>query len=246
MVQLGWCAAADAAAHTFVPELPEHLTIAGREGHHLQRVRRLRSGERVTAADGTGTWRPYEITGAVRGRLELTAAGPACAEPEPAPAVTLALALTKVGLDQVVAPVTELGVARVEPVRTRRSVVRWDAAKAAAAVARMQAIARAAAAQSRRARIPLVAPVAPLEHLTGRPGLVVADRAGVPAAALRVPDEQGWTVLVGPEGGLDAEELAALGDGFERLAVGPHVLRAGTAPVAAVAALRGRSTGANV
>ncbi len=68
---------------------------------------------------------------------------------------------------------------------------------------------------------------------------MVADREG--RAASQVPDVGGggWTVLVGPEGGLDPEERAALGD-VPVLAVGPHVLRAGTAALAAAAALAGR------
>ena len=94
--------------------------------------------------------------------------------------------------------------------------------------------------QSRRARVPAVDDVADLAAIADRPGLVVADRAGVAASELPLPPvdrpDAGWTVLVGPEGGLAPGELAAVGRA-PRLRLGPHVLRAATAPVAAVAVL---------
>ena len=55
-------------------------------------------------------------------------------------------------------------------------------------------------------------------------------------AALPAPGPEGWTLVVGPEGGLADEELEALADA-PRLALGPHVLRAETAAVAGAAVL---------
>jgi 16S rRNA (uracil1498-N3)-methyltransferase len=250
-----WAAAQDAAAHTFVDSLDDVVEVAGADGHHLQRVRRLRVGEHVTAADGRGSWRRYEIEAVASGRLRLAARGGSCAEPEIVPRVALAVALTKAGaLDRVVARCTELGVARVTPVRTRRCVVQWDAAQAQRGVERLRGAAREAAAQSRRARLPEIEPVADLADLLAHPGLVVADREGVAVRALGLPNRalglpngalglpnaelpgREWVVLVGPEGGLDGAELESLGR-TPRLALGPHVLRAETAPVAAVALL---------
>jgi 16S rRNA (uracil1498-N3)-methyltransferase len=226
-----------AVAHVFVPALDDDLLVAGADGHHLQRVRRLAPGEVVTAADGSGAWRRYEVTEAGKGSLALAARGGVEHAVPPAVGVALAVALTKGGLDDVVAAVTELGAVRVIPVRTARAVVRWDAARAARAVDRLRAVAREAAMQSRRALVPAIDDVADLAALAERPDLVVTDRGGVAAAALPRPDPGSeWTVLVGPEGGLAAEELAAL-SGHPRLSLGAHVLRAGTAPTAAVAVL---------
>jgi 16S rRNA (uracil1498-N3)-methyltransferase len=192
----------------------------------------------VTVADGTGMWRPYAIVSVAPGRLELEATAPARTDPVLEPFVGVAISLTKGGIDHVVARCTELGVDRIEPVRTRRSVVRWDASRAEAGVDRLRNIVREAGAQSRRARLPEVAPVADLESLAGRPGLCLADRTGVPATAMRRPGAAEVTVLVGPEGGFDPDELAVFGTDLPRLAVGPYVLRAETAPIAVIAALR--------
>ena len=234
----GWAADTDATAHTFAADLADAVDIDGADGHHLQRVRRVRAGERITVADGAGRWRLYLVDAVASGALQLHAQGPVTFEPELRPPVALAVALTKAGaLETVVARCTELGVTRVVPIRTRRCVVRWDAAQATRAVERLRATAREAAAQSRRARLPEIEALQDLEVVESRRGVVVADRSGAPAAALDAPPaDDGWTVVVGPEGGLDPEELARLGD-KPRLGLGPFVLKAETAPIAAVSLL---------
>ena len=235
-----WCADAPAVAHLLVGSLDDELAVGGADGHHLQRVRRLRAGEPVTAADGAGTWRAYRVADAAGGRLVLRADGDPRREPRLTPPLTVACAVTKGERPEVVVrQASELGVDTVLPVLTARSVVRWDAARRAAATERLGRVAREAAQQCRRARLLTIEPFAPLASLVGRRGLVVADRRGHAAAALPDPGPAGWTVVVGPEGGLTAEELATLGDP-PRLAVGPHVLRAETAAAAVAAALAGR------
>jgi 16S rRNA (uracil1498-N3)-methyltransferase len=232
-----------AVAHVFVDHLDDRCEITGADGHHLQRVRRLTTGEVITAADANGAWRTYEVCAVGDRELALQARG----DVEPAAVlaigVSLAVALTKGGLDDVVAAVTELGVERVIPIRTERVVVRWDDDRARRGVERLRSVAREAAMQSRRARIPIVEEVADLSDLARRPGLVLAERDGTDASRLPPPVAQpdsiapkGWTAIVGPEGGLAAGDLAWL-DGVPRLGLGPHVLRASTAPIAAVAVL---------
>jgi 16S rRNA (uracil1498-N3)-methyltransferase len=155
--------------------------------------------------------------------------------------VALAVALTKAGaLDSVVARCTELGVASITPIRTRRCVVQWDAAQAERALKRLRTVAREAAAQCRRAKLPEIAPVGELADVAGRPDLVVADHDGGSITELPAPDGSTWTVIVGPEGGLDPGELETMGEA-SRLRLGPHILRAETAPIAAVAVLLSRT-----
>ncbi|HEV7523802.1 MAG TPA: RsmE family RNA methyltransferase [Acidimicrobiia bacterium] len=233
-------AGAHAVAHVFVDALDDRCEISGDDGHHLQRVRRITPGEIVTAADGSGAWRTYAVGEVGVRQLTLVAQGDREVEPAPRITVAVAVALTKGGLDDVVAAVTELGVVRITPVRTERVVVRWDETRARKAVARLRFVAREAAMQSRRARLPVVDEVVDLAALADRPGLIVADPGGAAAFELPAPAsdaaDPGWTVLVGPEGGLSPSELAAFAH-VPRLRLGPHVLRASTAPVAAVAIL---------
>jgi len=229
-----------ATAHVYVDRLDDAVTVGGDEGHHLQRARRVRPGETITAADGYGRWRVYTVVEAVSGDVVLHAASALAHEPRFSPQLTVAFSLTKGEKPELaVQKLTELGVDRIVVVEAARSVVRWDDARAAAAMERLQRVARGAGAQSRRARIPLVdGPVAPIDLLEHR-DLVVAAVDGVGAGELATPVGGEWVVAVGPEGGFDDAELGAFG-AAPRLALGPFVLRAETAAIAAAAALVGR------
>jgi 16S rRNA (uracil1498-N3)-methyltransferase len=231
-----------ATAHVYVERLDDTITVIGDDGHHLQRARRVRPNETLTAADGYGRWRVYTVLDASAGRVVLGAASALAHEPPLTPKLTVAFSLTKGEKPELaVQKLTELGVDRIVVVEAARSVVHWDDTKVATALERLQRVAREAGAQSRRARVPVVdGPVAPVE-LFAHPGLVLAAVDGRPADRLESPPGGEWMVAVGPEGGFDDAELAAFGDA-PRLGLGPFVLRAETAAIAAAAALAGRRT----
>lgn len=238
----GFAAAFPAVAHIVLEgtDLPDAMRVDGDDGHHLVRVRRLRVGEEVTVADGVGGWRPYRVAGVADGGLDLGATDVAMHEPESTPGLAVAFALTKgVGPETVVRQLTELGVDVLMPVVAERSIARPRSERVEAVLRRLRRVAREAAMQCRRARLPRVEAPGPLAGLGGRPGLVVADREGDPAAGLEDPGPTGWLLVVGPEGGFGPEDLAVLG-AAPRLAVGAHVLRADTAAVAAAALLVAR------
>jgi 16S rRNA (uracil1498-N3)-methyltransferase len=237
---IGCPADVDAAAHVFVERLDDDVLVTGDDGHHLVRVRRVRAGEIVTAADGYGRWRTYAASATGRGDVSLEARTEVAHEPVLVPGLTVACALTKGERPElVVQKLTELGADGVFLVRAARSVVRWDADREATAVERLRRVAREAGAQSRRARLPVIDGPMALADVAAVDGLVVADRRGVTAGELAVPAGSGWTVAVGPEGGFDDDEERLLG-AAPRLAVGRLVLRAETAAIAAAAALAGR------
>jgi 16S rRNA (uracil1498-N3)-methyltransferase len=236
-----------ATAHTFLPALDDDVTLDDDAGHHLSRVRRVRAGETLTAADGDGRWRPYAVVGVRPGVVELHAEGVAVVEPQLEPRLVVAFALTKgTKPDLAVQKLTELGVDGVTLLASRRSVPRWSGSRADAALTRLRRIAREAAAQCRRARLPEIHGVLPLTDLRGRPGLIVADPAGEELPRVPAPPGGEWVLVVGPEGGLDPDEVAALTSPAEddvgpaRLRLGPHVLRAETAAIAGAAVLAAR------
>jgi 16S rRNA (uracil1498-N3)-methyltransferase len=236
---------AGAVAHTYADRLDDSIRVEGEEGHHLQRVRRLRAGEVVTAADGYGRWRSYVIVTADDGALDLRATSEFEHEALLEPGLAVACSLTKGDRPElVVQKLTELGVDRVVFVEAARSVVHWSEQRARTAMERLARVAREAGAQSRRARLPVLdGPVTPGD-LASHPGLVVADVTGVAADAVPLPvaapgSRAEWLIAVGPEGGFTVSELAQFADA-PRLAVGPFVLRAETASIAATAALAGR------
>lgn len=143
----------------------------------------------------------------------------------PDPVLTVGFALIKGDRPElVVQKLTEIGVDRIVPLQTARSVVRWDGAKVAKAVGRLRSVAKAAAAQCHRPHLPEIAEVAPAAELLRDGDAALAARGGGTLT------DRHRTVLVGPEGGWAPEEL---GHGAPTVDLGPHVLRAETAAIAA-------------
>ena len=229
-----------ARAHVYVERLDDAVDIEGDDGHHLARVRRLRAGEIVTAADGHGRWRPYTVDDVAGGVVSFRATADFAHEPQLEPALTIAFALTKGERPELaVQKLTELGADEIVLVRSARSIVRWGSDREDHALDRLRRVAREAGAQSRRARLPVIDGPVAVAELIGRPGLVLADHDGSGADEIPVPPDGRWVVAVGPEGGFDEEEREAFA-GVPRLAVGAFVLRAETAAIAAAAALAWR------
>ncbi len=220
----------DADAHVFVPDLDVPRLDEG-DRHHLVRVLRLRPGQTVTAGDGQGRVRPCRI-GADGG---LEPCGEAVEVAVPQPALTVAVALTKGARPELaVQKLTELGVDRIVPFVAERSVVRWEGERAGHHHRRLLRVAREAAMQSRRAYLPRLDEVCDFTTVAALPGAALCQRGGRPPS-LAEP-----VVLVGPEGGWTAAELAA---GPPAVGLGPQVLRAETAAVAVAALLVGLRAG---
>jgi 16S rRNA (uracil1498-N3)-methyltransferase len=160
-------------------------------------------------------------------------------EPRLEPRLRVAFAISKAAKpDLVVQKLTELGVDRITPLATLRSVPRWGGG-ASAAVTRLRRVAREAAAQCRRARLPIVDEPQPLASLARGSGVVLADPGGDEIGRLPQPPAGEWVLVVGPEGGFDPGEVSLL-CAPHRLRLAPHVLRAETAAIAGAAVLTTR------
>jgi len=222
----------DAAAHAFVTDLAVP-TLAEDDRHHFERVLRLEPGQAVTVSDGAGRWRLCSW----RPGGGLEPAGEEAEEPAAHPPITVAFALTKGDRPEwVVQKLTELGVDRIVAFRSARSVVRWDEHKEAAQAARWRRVALQAAMQSRRTRLP------ELGEVTGFAGVltVVAGEGTLAAPGGSSPTLARPAVLVGPEGGWSDAELSC---GLPSVGLGPTILRAETAAVAAGTLLCGLRSG---
>lgn len=214
--------------------------VTGDDHHYLFRVRRLAVGAKVTVFDGAGAEADAEVV-AIEAERAALAIGAARREPAPALHVTVVQALIKGDrMDWCVQKLVEVGADRIVAVATDRAVVRLDAERAASRQARLATIAREAAKQSRRAAIPAVDVLGFDQALA-----IVADLrlvclpGGRPLRELWARPATSALLLVGPEGGLSQAEVErALAAGFEAVSLGSTVLRAETAGVAAVAALK--------
>jgi 16S rRNA (uracil1498-N3)-methyltransferase len=192
-------------------------------------VLRVRVGEAITVADGQGGWRRCRFGAALEPDGEIVH------DPRPHPPIVIAFAVPKGDRpERVVRQLTEAGVDGIVPFVSARSVVRWEPVAAARHVERFRTIAREAAMQSRRTWLPHVDELRTFADAARMPAACMADLDGAPPT-LDLP-----AVLVGPEGGWAPEERDT---GLPAIVLGPHVLRADTAAVAAgvlLAALRVR------
>ena len=223
------------------------VEVEGDEAHHAVAVRRLREGERLALTDGSGT----TLTGIVHatGKRRLTVeVGDVVSVPEPEPRFTVVQALPKGDRGELAVEVlTEIGVATVVPWAAARSVAVWRGERAEKSLARWRATAREAAKQARRAWFPLVEPMATTDEvrsLVGRADLAVVlhEDATTALASVSVPATGSVVVVVGPEGGLTDDEVAAFtAAGAHAVRLGDEVLRTSTAGVVAVAALLSRT-----
>jgi len=210
----------------FVDDL-DSPSLAAEDRHHLQRVLRLRPGEPVTASDGRGGWRLCEFASPSR----LLAVGPVAHVDALAPAITVGFALTKGERPEwTVQKLAEAGVDRIVPMVTARTIVRWEGEKASRQLDRLRAVVRAAAMQSRQVRLPVVSDLVPFASLAAGVAGPAADTLCIAQPGGGPPSLDRPVVLIGPEGGWDDDELA---HGLPAVGLGPTVLRAETAALAA-------------
>ena len=204
------------------------------QANYLGNVMRLGEGDAALLFDGmNGEWRA-SVTEAGKKRMILRAEEQTSAQ-EQVPDVTLAFAPIKKGrIDWLVEKAVELGVARLQPVITDRTIVRD------VKVERMRAhIIEAAEQCGRTALARLEAPVKLEPFLAARDGspLYFADENGGAAAGKSFTAPPA-TILIGPEGGFTDAERAAIraAEGTVAISLGPRILRAETAALAALAA----------
>lgn len=227
---------------------PSKITLSGPEGRHAVSVRRLAPGEEIVLTDGTGRG-AYGVVAAVSGKDVLDVeVRELRAEPEPAVRITVVQALPKGDRGELaVETMTEAGVDAVVPWAAARCVTQWRGERGAKALAKWRSTAREAAKQARRLQFPSVADLMTTrqvaELLSGADFAGVLHEEGSAAlAAAPLPTTGSLVLVVGPEGGVSPEEIAAFaaaGAGAFRL--GPTVLRTSTAGVAAASLLLGRT-----
>jgi len=224
----------------------DDLALGDDEARHAA-VKRIRVGEQVTITDGAGVSATCTVTEASKSSLSATVDEVSVHHPE-APRVVVVQAIPKGDRGELaVEMLTEIGVGTIVPWAASRSVAVWRGERAAKSHAKWAATAREAAKQARRSWFPTVTPLADTAEvvalLTGADlAVVLHEDAGDTFAALPVPASGSIVVVVGPEGGLADDELAAFEQaGVRAVRLGAEVLRTSTAGVAAVAALLART-----
>jgi 16S rRNA (uracil1498-N3)-methyltransferase len=213
----------------------------------------LFGGDRVdTQADRANIAGEFDATIAEIGRraVQVVIGRHHPADREPARELHLAIGMpANERMDWLVEKATELGVSVIQPLMTERSVVRLDEERARKKTAHWSSIAISACEQCGRNRVPEIRDVTTLASWSRQWGTVGAgalrlvlslrqDARPLQQITSQVPGAGLITVLSGPEGGLSAaEEELAVQQGFAPVTLGPRVLRAETAALAALTLL---------
>jgi 16S rRNA (uracil1498-N3)-methyltransferase len=224
-----------------LPDGPR-VALLGEEGRHAARVRRLRVGEDVLIGDGRGSVLACVVVELRPDGLELHVRA---RQHEQAPRVRLVVvqALAKgERAELAVEAMTELGVDEIVPWAAARSVVQWHGDRAERGLERWRRVAREASKQSRRSWMPVVAGLASTadvaDRLSGGCGLVLSEEASASLATCPLPDDGEIVLVVGPEGGIGADEIEVFAAaGAHAVRMGGPVLRTSTAGPAALAGL---------
>jgi 16S rRNA (uracil1498-N3)-methyltransferase len=229
------------------------VLVPGRdEAHHLREVLRVVCGDVIALFDGAGRRVEARVLSLTSQEVDLEPVGPIDTIPRAEPLISLLQAIPKGSrMDTVVEKGTELGMDRLVPVMTERTITRLDDAKSRKRCERWARVAHGAARQCGVCWIPEIAPVQSLtEALAARPEgdiLLLGALSGTPRPMAEVVDElaanrpPSVSLLIGPEGDLTpAETEAATAAGAIGINMGPLVLRTDTAPLYGLSVLASR------
>ena len=219
------------------------LSVEGDAYGYLFRIRRLAVGETVVVFDGEGREAVARVgaVGPERGTLDVDE--PRAVAPA-RPRITVLQALIKGDrMAWCLEKLVEAGVDEIVPCATARAVVRLDDDRRASRHQRQLAIVREAARQCQRADLPSLHEATPLvvalRAVTAARRLIAHPQAAAPLLTAVGGDPVDVAIVIGPEGGLDDDEVAAArAAGFTSISLGRTVLRAETAGPIAVAAIR--------
>lgn len=217
------------------------LTLDPDRSHYLCRVLRQRRGDRVLLFNGDGNGYDAQVENADTRACEVHVG--AITEREPLPRLRLHLAQALIKgerLDFVMQKSTELGVTDIWPLETERTEVHIEGHRVTRRETHWQRIVESAAEQCGRLRLPALHAPMSLPALLAQPPasqMFLLDPGA--QALIGAPTLSDTLLLVGPEGGFsDAERTAAQTSGAVPMGLGRLILRADTAPLAALAVLR--------
>ena len=221
----------------------EYYTVTDEDAAHISRSLRMKAGESLTLCTPDGRRHECEITEVGRDDVTVRILSSTVCEQEPDVRVSLFIALMKGDkIDDVVQKAVELGAAEITPFLSARCISRPDDKSMAKKVARWQKIADNAASQSRRGVIPKVNPCIVLSDIPRAvadtdTAIVFYECGGEPLRDI-IPEEcRSVAIITGAEGGFEQEEIDLLSqNGVKVATLGKRILRAQTAPIAALCA----------
>ncbi len=226
------------------------VSLPDEESEHLTRVLRLKRGDRIVVFNGRGLVFDATVQTSRKSGAEVVIGAPCAAAPEPRVAITLVQAVLKSDkMDDVVRDAVMIGVAAIQPIVTARSEVTISSLSRGRRRERWERIAVSSAKQSGRAVVPIVLPPEPFEAIAAfiddrqlpSPILMLVE-PGATAEAVTLGEldrlsPREASLLIGPEGGWTAEEIATASERCRLVTLGGRTIRGDTMALVAVAAL---------
>lgn len=225
-----------------IPDDEQVITIVGADARHIAGSLRMRPGDPLTVCNGHGTDFACIITTADNEQVVLEVTDRHQNKSEPTVEITLYQGLPKGDkLEWIIQKAVELGVTRIVPVVTARSIAK-SSSREDQKTARRQKIADEAAGQSGRGILPAVEPPISFGEAIARihkeRTVVFYECGGAPLSTLLTDKPEKLSLFIGPEGGIAPEEIEKLtAAGAKTATLGPRILRCETAPLAALAAV---------
>ena len=237
----------------FIDHIDENqqATIVGDDVHHISRVMRMNTGDKVICCDKTGKVAICELAEITNETILANVVEWIENSNEIPVHIAIASGLPKGDkLEYVFQKGTELGASEFVPFIAARSIVKWDEKKGAKKVERWNKIAKEAAEQSHRSKVPVIQSPKNLKKLieyseSFRYKIIAyeeeakqGENSKLAEIFRKLDNEDSLLVVVGPEGGLTDQEVSLLQDhGFVACSLGPRILRTETAPLYVLAAV---------
>ncbi|MDD5421995.1 MAG: 16S rRNA (uracil(1498)-N(3))-methyltransferase [Candidatus Omnitrophota bacterium] len=224
----------------------KEICVSGKEAHHILDVMRLKEADRVVVFDGTGREYSGVIKEAARNRLSIGILETREILSKTAGVITLIQSIPKKEkMDYIVEKATELGVSRIMPVLTGRTIPKWGESKKGVHVERWRKIAKEASKQCGRADIPAIGDITEFQDcLKDAGGHSLSLIAALDDDSMKLKDVlhsfngDKISIAIGPEGDFTADEIrAARESGFKLISLGQRVLKSDTAGLSVLAVL---------
>jgi len=220
------------------------LDLPDEAAHHAARVLRLGAGDALTLFDGSGGEYEARIVAIAHNGVTVAVGAHHALERESPLAITLVQSVSSSEkMDFIIQKAVELGVAAIQPVLTAKSVVRLPAERGAAKLEHWRRVIVSACEQCGRNRVPEVRGAITLQTYCARPDaallrMLLSPRGEKRLAELAPTAGRSVVLAAGPEAGFaPGDETLLVNTGFVSVRLGPRVLRAETAALAALAAL---------
>ena len=230
---------------TILPDKDGSCTLTGTEARHITKVLRMATGDRIILMDGQGNRFQASILssgpGTVRVTLEKAVPPPA---PSPVEMILCQALIKSRPMDLVIQKCSELGVTRIIPFQSERTIVKLDKTRAASKTKHWKEIARSSAKQADRDKPAMIGGIIPFPHCLDEEGggdilkVILWEQEGtldLKELLKKPPLNRRIIGIVGPEGGFSREEIRlADAKGFMPVSLGRRILRAETAAIALV------------